>query len=547
MGSSKTCRRTCDNRSPGVAASYVTFSDSDAIGARKSYKSYSCSGCSVVTNWPTVDNKATNHPYRTPSPKFTGDYDTGHYCINGVDCGFAFGDNKRVLNAADLTAKYMETIPTYTIPNDAGNGISTIDPQHPQNKYRADKSNNQYQLKKPLAVQQIKHTYTGQFKGAEHSGPTAAERADGKSVGNNSAASVVKRENVMWTYTVDNDINYFSDAVFSDWLYLIQTENALTMLLNEIRDFVNANPGLILLNKANAVMGTYVRNMNKDEKGFVDLPFGPPLIRIPNTYVLQYKGYYSNHKVNKTIDPANAVYNSGVKRPLVVNSISADKAASQYKPFNYLDNVYTTLNNYCANDACVNKDSVVTITVPMRGCQLFEALSDNQDTKSNQRIKVSSSLVSYIPLSSQQGTAESLVRLGAGKLPQIIMRVGAQLAERSSWQQQSDTTNSQAASAYELISNGMDIHVPIVNIKRQANGYMLDVNTLSDSIDNKVFLYIANTSKSLGSYVAKGRSQSNNTTGRQMNIVTVEYDGLETKETPMILVNRYNPSKGGDE
>lgn len=546
MGSSTSCYMTSCGAEAAAIPPWVHEFDNEPVGASYTYhiNEANSNDCGFHSVPRTVYSTATMHPYKTPKPSFLGDYDTGRWCLDNVNCNIS--DDRNKLKSVDLGAKYMEILPTYSVKRSNAELVDTYDGDHPQNKYRADKTNYNFQLKKAIPIQEIRHIYNGQFGGSEAAGPNADERTDNRAIGKHIASNVIKRENILWTYTVDNDINYFSDAVFADWLFLIQTEKALAMLLNEIREFVNANPGLILLNKVNTVMGKYARKTNKDEKGFVDLPFGPPLIRIPNTYVLQYKGYYANHKIDKTIDAKNAVYAAGAVRPVVVNSIVADKTASEYKPFNYLDNVYSTLNTWCSTPGCVNKDSVVTITIPMRGCQLFEAVSSNQDTGSEQRIKVNSNLVSYIPISAQQGDAESLVKNGAGKLPQLVMRIGAQLSEISSWQQSADTTNSQAAAAYELLTGGLDLHVPIVNIKRQPNGYLISINTLSDSLENKVFMYIANPSKTLGSYLAKCHTQNNTSNGRQMNIVSVEYDGQETKETPVILVNRYNP-KSSDE
>lgn len=456
-----------------------------------------------------------------------GGYDTNALCTDARSCN---------LGSASVTSPsltFFQSIPTYNEPAGGSCKPASSNMFNNKSQYMSIGDSKVY-------VRTEKRNYTGEFGKTETAGPESNARFP-----DNAPANVKKRNNTLISYHTIDDLYFFCDNVFQDWLYLIQQPDAMQTILNDIRETIIQNPALIMLNKVNNQIGPVAKKLGKTTS-FVDIPFGPPLVTIPTSYVLPKKYYHADYKVDNTIDPDNVTYDLGLNSNNIVNSITADDKVSTYRPTNYLDDTFNSLTKLCKIDKKVDKETVICATIPKRGYQLFEVVSDNIDSGSDYRIMQTETLVSITTINkakeedstfdennkqiaeiqANETLSKSLSEAGNVVLPRIIAsfsELGTMLGE-----------------AYEnvLKDKGNSIGVPVMNIEFNNGIINIDINTLSDSTDNRVYIYVAKASKTLGSYSA-GLQMKKDSNGIDTKFISIAYDGQETKETPVMLKKRF--------
>ena len=529
MGGSSTC--TYGN------SSYVSdqaFNLTGNPGQKVKYyytSSYCSSGPKINNN---TEGTATIKSAQTwkPSPSLEkdkgGGYDTNTLCTDAKSCNLG----STSVTSPSLT--FFQDIPSY---EQAVNGkcqaVTSASNKFNGSGYKKIGDSNVY-------VKTEKRTYTGEFGESETSGPEVNARFSDMS-----SAFIKKKNKTLVTYHTLDDLYFFCDSVFQDWMYLIQQPDSLSAILNDIRDTVLSNPGLIMLNKVNNQIGPMAKKIGKTTS-FVDIPFGPPLVTIPNSYVLPKKYYHADFKVDNTIDPGNITYIMGNLSNNIVNSTTTDEKASTYIPTNYLDDTFASLTKSCKIDKKIDKETVICATIPKRGYQLFEVVSNNIDSGSDYKIMQTEHLVEVTTINkvtnddseydennkqlaeiqNSDNLSKSLSEAGKVVLPRIIAsfsELGTMLGE-----------------AYEnvLKDKGNSVGIPTMTISFNDGLIDIDINTLSDSTDNRIYIYVAKASKTLGSYTA-GLNMKKDENGIDTKFISITYDGQETKETPVMLKKRF--------
>lgn len=460
-------------------------------------------------------------------------YDTGNLCMNLGDCGDVKANDQNVTEQTKFNDESTPTSYKYL-----ENGVV---------KTMTDKDNNPkfiYKnfMNKPkdgVTAQQVRYDFMGEFGQVISATPEKTDlRANKQQPALTRSRDVVKKDpRVMWLYRTEKEIRYFNNEIFNDWMYMIQTAGSLRLILKEIREMVTQNLGLVLLNKVDKQFGPYVRGIGRNTLGLVGLPFGSPFIRIPNSYVLPYKGYMSEYTVDGSFDKVNVKYNNRLKHNNIVNTLRPNTKSKTFVPNNYIDNLYQTMYKMCKSELyTIDKEVALGLVIPNRGCQLFEAVSDRQDVASTQRIGLSTEMASLMKVSSVQkendelskNMKEAKVLTDKGKtvMPRVIVTF-----EKPMDQMLMD--------AYDDVGKNMDLHVPIVNIRNKDGLIKIDINTSSTDEGNKAYVYVSKSNRSLGSYVSGCPSKVNEKTNTELRLVNVTYDGNETKETPVVLMKRF--------
>lgn len=391
-----------------------------------------------------------------------------------------------------------------------------------------------------LYIKTAKVKYDGEFGGyAISAGPTA--RFDKMK-----PEKIKKDSKTIITYKTLDDMYFFCDSVFEDWLYLIQKSECLDIILKDIRSIVESIPGLIMLNRLNRQMKPLVDKYG-ESVAFVDLPFGPPMLCVNSQFVLPYKRYHANYKVND-IDKENNMYIDSEQVCNVVNLVNADISSKDfYKPSNYLDRALTELNNSCVIKGGITKDSVVTVAIPRRGMQLYEVVSDDVATSKNMNIVQGNYIVESTTVYQSQKNDNAFdatsKALQLDKL-QDAKTTSAPLASKdkivlAKLVAAFNPLDAMLGEAYTdlLKGKGDFVNVPVVNFIYEGETINIDINTLSESADNRMYLYCAKPSNALGSYIAGLQVSPFKET--QLKFITINYDGMETKATPNMLMKRF--------
>lgn len=449
--------------------------------------------------------------YTKANSSFKGNYDTGNYCRLNVDCGDYTSKNYQ--DSVDITDKALiSTVPTYRYAS--GKSSVTMSTSDASNKFRHGGSGG-YAIKSDVYVQTKSYPYTGEFKsGSVLAGPKSTERQVSHDA---NPENVVKRFDLICLYHTTADCHYFNDSVFKDWVNILQQSWALEVLLSEIRSRIINNPGIILLNRVNRVMGPLARSLTRTTT-YVDLPFGPPMIRVPSCYVLPNKYYHSGYSVDNTIDGSYTTYTSTNSSVDIINKITTASADDSWKASSYLDEAWTLMNNSVKITGEISDDTCFMALLPRRGFQLFDAVNDIASTDNTYDIKTED-LVSVT-------TSATIIAEGSVTKPRIVACKSALSSTLTSYTNiLSDTLGS--------------ISVPIISIKYIDDGTIdITINTLDNDESNKMYIYVSKASDANGSY-SFGVSQSTDSRGIIRYIANVAYDGAETADTPTMLMNKY--------
>lgn len=323
--------------------------------------------------------------------------------------------------------------------------------------------------------------------------------------------SPIYNDKAICLYKTNMDLYSFNENVFSYWVAIIKNTNNQQLILNEIRKYINEHPALILVNKINNSIGKYARSF-PSSVFFMGNPLGPPLITIPNSYVVQYKNYFPSFKVINNIDSDKITYNKSLECNDIINSISCEKSN------NYLDVLFSSIITESRMiDSEFDVDNIISIILPSKGYQLFEVIDK--------------SIVTLVPngyitsLSKYSDTNSILYNFDVSKIVLSFKDFS------------SDNQSKTLSSAYKKITS---VHVPIINFSRKDENINVTINTMTESQENYVHIYVSSDSTQEMICNLKGAGQDEKDKNIDKNsinniMLNVQYNGIDSNVTPMCL------------
>ena len=312
-------------------------------------------------------------------------------------------------------------------------------------------------------------------------------------------------------FTTSKKLYFFNNLTFKYWLQVLKLKNNQQYILNELRNYISEHLELVIMNKLNHTFGDYARSLGQST-GFIGIPIGPPLITIPKSYVVDHKNYFPSFTVNNDIDKDHITYNMNKSCNTIINSISCENTK------NYLDAVFRAIISTCKN-SLISSDTVISIIIPTKGYQLFEVIDKSIVTiASNDRLIVSDKLSDTNSLFYNYETAKILLTM-------------VDLSK--------DTKYATAvASAYTLITNTC---VPVINVTYETeNDIKVDINTLTNSEENRCYIYLSSdkTQEFIGALKGVGVDDADkNVDKNKVNnkCLNIQYNGIDSNKTPMCL------------
>lgn len=323
-------------------------------------------------------------------------------------------------------------------------------------------------------------------------------------------------DKVICLYDTNMDLYFFGDTTFSHWINVIKQSKNQQLILDEIRNYINEHLELVLLNKINTVIGSYVQSLNSDAF-FVDIPIGPPLLTVPSSYVVEYKNYFPTFKVDNKIDTSLIKYDTSKSAVNVINSVSCNKSNESK---NYLDVSFSNIISLCRNlDEFDKSSGYLYIILPSKGYQLFEIIDK--------------SIISIAPNSVISGygsinNTNSILYDYESSSKIIISFVDFS----------NDTKLKTILSNYKFLTS---VSVPMIEFKQNKEFVNVSINTLTNSNENKVYIYISSdktqelVSNVKGSGSTDSSEQNIDKNKIVNNMINVQYNGIDSNRTPMCL------------
>ena len=292
---------------------------------------------------------------------------------------------------------------------------------------------------------------------------------------------------------------------------MIKNSNNQQLILNELRTYIKEHLELILLNKCNTVFGKYIQSVTGDI-GFMNIPFGPPLVTIPGSYVIDKRNYFPNFSINNSIDSSLNKYDKNKTSNNIINSVSCETSN------NFLDLWFkSTINSSRRLNNIIDDNTFVYFVIPSKGYQLFEVIDK--------------SMVSLAP----EGLVSGYGNITDTKSALFDFNIPKCVISRKDFS--SDSKLQTLSTAYKLVSN---VSVPLINIKQKNDNVELYINTLSDDTENSVYIYVSSDSsqelisslKGVGIDEKDKNIDKNNINNRMINI---QYNGIDSNKTPICL------------
>ena len=393
-------------------------------------------------------------------------------------------------------------------------------------------------------IQTIKYPYTGgMFNSTIYAGPDDNTFAT-------SAEKIKKLDAVLSPFTTIDDMYYFNDNVFDYWLNTILSEEYMQVVLDDIRNVINDNVEMVMLNKVNEYSKPMIEKLKGNSMAFVDMPIGPPIITV-NSTIIRNEYYYPNVNI-KPLDPEYTSYETNLSTVNVINQISPDTKNSSYKPQNYLDQAFTEIVSNTTKSGSYVKDDTYCITIPKVGCQILEVVGTD-----------SRSTGDYAILQNGDEMVYATTMNGVKEDNDEYNTTNAQALAESDVLNNTDTGKESIAAAGsfilplmlcsfgemdEMLKTGYDD--PLESIGGYANcsiiRYVFDnengtvnveFNTLNNDVNNRMYVYVAKSSKCGGHYVSGGEKTSG-INGIACKMVNMSYDINNSSETPAFLKNR---------
>jgi len=288
--------------------------------------------------------------------------------------------------------------------------------------------------------------------------------------------NIKKDPRMICFYKPNDDLYYINDNVIGSWIHEISQPKTLAYILSDIRKCISENPDFVLAH----IMSKHYSSQRNVTRSYIDLPFGPPLLTLLNSYATGFKYHHSNYEVQTIQDGIN-----------VVKPIINEKSG-------YIDLVYSVLNTFCKiQDNTINDETVFSIQIPTKGSQLFDVIGESKEYSINDVVKV----ISYSDL--EEDTPFSIYNT---KLSRILLTFKSIPLALSSH--------------YSSVTN---FPVPVLTFSEQTVTY--------NSMNFNIFVY---TSKAAGSitYMNPTFVEQLNKNGKKISFINLAYTGQETKVTP---------------
>lgn len=441
-------------------------------------------------------------------------------------------------------------------------------------------------------MQTIKRTYEGSlFPDFRITTGPNSEELTSKPKNLISSTSAKYSSILLSPFTTSDDMYYFNDNVFEGWLNQIQQTAYLQTILDDIRTVIEDNLNLVLLNRVNKVLGKLVPKLD-DSTTFVDVPFGPPLINVTGSNLLPYKYYYPNFKV-ENIDPKYSSYPlSNTSNVNVINNIIPDKSSKTYADANFLDKSFKEMITHSYLKGIPNENDAICVTIPSRGCQILDLVSTTIGNSTGYKILQTQNELVYtssISASKSSGLTDgndimsenaaykeandieeeinnpnkAINEDGTIVLPRILVTFSEldPLLRTAYDNILESSTSSLSVPMIKLVMNHGENTI-ITEVKDESvektenreevdetkdettvtkvvdkNSINVNINTLTNSDTNKVFVYVSKSANSYGYYNATLQSFSldKNRTARYINI---EYYLNDANTIPLLLKRR---------
>lgn len=326
--------------------------------------------------------------------------------------------------------------------------------------------------------------------------------------------TTINNDRTICLYKTNMDLYFFSDITFSHWVNVIKQSKNQQLILDELRTYIKEHLELVLLNKINVVFGPYIQSLSSDAT-FMDIPIGPPLLTIPNSYVVEYRNYFPSFTVNNKIDDSMIKYDMTNSMVNIINSISCNKSNESK---NYLDVSFSNIISLSRHLKYIDKNmDYLYFVLPSKGYQLFEVIDKSIVTIA------SNNLISGYD--SINNTKSIIYDYNSSKI--IVSFVDFSTDDKL----KTLLTN------YNFMTS---VNVPIIEIKQNGGFVDVNINTLTNSTENKVYIYISSdkTQECISSLKGNGvDDKDKNIDKNKINneMINIGYNGIDSNNTPMCL------------
>lgn len=326
--------------------------------------------------------------------------------------------------------------------------------------------------------------------------------------------TTVNNDKAICLYKTNMDLYFFSNITFSHWVNVIKQAKNQQLILDELRTYIKEHLELILLNKINIAFGPYIQSLSSDAT-FINIPIGPPLLTIPNSYVAEYKNYFPTFTINNKIDNSMVKYDMTKSSVNIINSISCNKSN---KSKNYLDVSFSNIISLSRYLKSIDKSAdYLYFVLPSKGYQLFEVIDKSIVTiASNDLISGYDSI---------NNTKSIIHDYNSSKI--IVSFVDF-------------STNDKLKTLLSNYNFMTSVNVPMIEIKQNDEFVDLNINTLTNSTENKVYIYVSSdkTQELISRLKGNGiDDKDKNVDKNKINneMINILYNGIDSNNTPMCL------------
>ena len=339
----------------------------------------------------------------------------------------------------------------------------------------------------------------------------------------NDVAHVANSIATITTFELEDDIFGFNDNVFGNWLNLLLSEENVQAFIDDAREIINSCPELVMLNAVHKYVNKFCENYTQSMT-FVEIPIGPPLIQVDSSMIP--KKYFMPSVDFKNIDTNMPSYNPSYPSPVIM---SISQGTKDYEPQNFLDETFTEVVKSCRLEGILhNQSDVIVSTIPSKGYQIFEVISQNQ--------------VAGLPVmtTGYKDLVYPTTQGGIFKEDTTYINLKNKISINSSYQMlDGDGTNRVLprfvmsfsplqdilTPTYDDLSKeiGGGINVPIMKIEHNEDKTItFEINTLSKDTDNVVYCYVPKVEFSDGDYMPSS-TNGNTIDGISTKMINLSY------------------------
>jgi hypothetical protein len=293
------------------------------------------------------------------------------------------------------------------------------------------------------------------------------------------------------------DVFYIHPATIRCWMYLINTQEAITFIASEFSKAITTDMTMM------HYISKMFRNYSGPSFGMWSLPLGPLCLRPVSQYVLPHLNYYTDYLIQDNNIKSNP---------------SASKTYLQYALENIIQsNTFTE----------ITEKSSFSLTTPNYGYDLFDLVGYFP----NGRLNTTDLSALFEDDGGDQNTTADISR------SRIIVRLSP--------------IDTSLQNSYILIGQVFipvfQISIDTNNIKVQYNDCQKDLSysrlsTSKQLLKNKAYIYMTKaTSDNLGTYTVESFPSQKDTTGKYMPYFKLKFNANEIKDKPVLIKKRsYN-------